>query len=261
MQTEGSTGESRINRLLKQCPDGTPMTSPWLEKQGVTPQLAARYKKSGWLTPLGRGAWIRTGKQLDWKLVIYALQTQLNMQVYPAGKTALELQGRAHYIPMGRNPPLFLSIPAGERLPDWFTKQPFATTLTKLNSTALFDPVYTALTDWKGPDFSIKISTPERAILELCHLVPQKVDTEEVMLLMQGLTGLHPQLMQKALTDCQSVKAKRLFLALAEIVAHPWFERLDPGKLDLGRGKRVLPIHGKLHPRFQITVPDEWRET
>jgi hypothetical protein len=236
------------------------MTSAWLEKQGVTPQLAARYKKTGWLTPLGRGAWIRAGKQVDWELAVYALQTQLNMQVYPAGKTALELQGRAHYIPMGENPPLYLSIPAGERLPDWFTRQPFAANLITLNSTVLFDPVYTALADWEAPKCSIKISSSERAILELCQLLPQKFDTEEVLLLMQGLTTLRPQLMQKVLMDCKSVKAKRLFLVLAEIFDYPWFEKLDPSSLDLGRGKRMLPVQGKLHPHFQITVPDIWKE-
>ncbi len=236
------------------------MTSVWLERNGVTPQLAARYKKSGWLTPLGRGAWIRTGKNLDWRAGVYALQQQQKLQVYPAGKTALELLGHGHYVPMGTYPPIQLSIPALERLPDWFSRQPFATNLGTFNSSVLFDPVYTALTEWEGPDYSIKISTPERAILELCHLAPQKTDTEEVKLLMQGLTSLRPQLVQKALMECQSVKAKRLFLVLAESVRYPWFEKLDIDRLDLGKGKRVLPIQGRVHPRFQITVPEIWRE-
>ncbi|MEQ8289527.1 MAG: type IV toxin-antitoxin system AbiEi family antitoxin domain-containing protein [Gammaproteobacteria bacterium] len=255
-----NTGESRINRLLKQCPEGAPMTSVWLENNGVTPQLAARYKKSGWLSPLGRGAWIRSGKKLDWRAGIYALQSQQNLQVYPAGKTALELLGRGHYVPMGKTPPIQLSIPDKERLPDWFKKQPFAANLMVLNSSVLFDPVYTALTTWDGADYAIKISTPERAMLELCHLLPQKADTEEVKLLMQGLTSLRPQLVQKTLLECQSVKAKRLFLVLAEMSGHAWFQKLDIEQLELGKGKRVLPVEGKLDPRFQITVPQTWME-
>lgn len=253
-------GESRINRLLKQCPEGVPMTSVWLEKNGVTPQLAARYKKSGWLTPLGRGAWIRSGKKLDWRAGVYALQQQQGMQVYPAGKTALELLGHGHYVPMGENPPVQLNIPAREKLPDWFKKQPFASNLSVLNSSILFEPEYTALTEWEGTGYSIKISSPERAILELCHLLPQKADTEEVKLLMQGLTTLRPQLVQKTLLECQSIKAKRLFLVLAELIGYPWFKKLGIEQLDLGRGKRVLPVAGRMHPRFQITVPEIWLE-
>ncbi len=255
-----STGESRINRLLRQCPEGTPMTSPWLREQGVTPQLAAVYGKSGWLTSLGRGAWIRTGRQLDWKLAVYALQSQLNLQACPAGTTALELQGRAHYIPLGKNPPLFLGIPSGQRLPDWFTRQPFAASLSRFNSTGLFDPACSSLINLEQDGFAIRVSSPERAMLELCHMVPRKTDTEEVMLLMQGLTNLHPQRVQEALMNCRSVKAKRLFLVLAEIFSYQWFEHLDLGELDLGSGKRVLPVRGKMHARFQITVPEPWDE-
>lgn len=261
MAVDEQTGRSRVNHLLSQCPDGVPMTSKWLADHGVTPQLVASYKKSKWFTPLGRGAWIRTGKRLDWTAAIYALQTQQGLHVYPSGKTALELMGRGHFLPLGENPPIQLSIPASERLPEWFTRQPFTANLTVFNSAVLFDPVTTALTQWEKQDFSIKISTPERAIIELCHLLPYKTDTEEVQLLMQGLTSLRSQLLQKVLQDCHSVKAKRLFLVLAEIAAHPWFEQLDISTLDLGNGKRTLPIEGKLHPRFHITVPTVWAPT
>lgn len=261
MAVDGNTGQSRVNRLLSQCPDGVPMTSRWLTDHNVTPQLIARYKKSQWFTPLGRGAWIRTGKRLDWTPAIYALQTQQNLHVYPSGKTALELMGRAHFLPLGENPPIQLSLPASERLPEWFTRQPFAANLTVFNSAVLFDPVSTALTHWEGRNFTIKISTPERAIIELCHLLPHKTDTQEVQLLMQGLTSLRPQLLQKVLLDCRSVKAKRLFLVLAEIAAHPWFGQLDISAVDLGNGKRTLPIEGRLHPRFHITVPVTWTRT
>lgn len=234
------------------------MTSTWLEQQGVTPQLAARYKKSHWIRPLGRGAWIRSEKELDWRAAVYALQTQLQIKVYPCGKSALELLGRGHYIPMGMYPPIQLSIPAGEKLPAWFERQPFAANLTTFNSAAVFNPIFTGLTQWEDRDYSIKISTPERAILELCHLLPKRTDTEEVKLLMEGLPSLRAPLLQKVLQDCQSIKAKRLFLVLAELSGHPWFDDLHIEALDLGKGKRTLPIKGKLHPRFKVTVPDVW---
>lgn len=261
MSAEATGGQSRINRLLNRHPNNVPMTSKWLGEQGVNPQLVARYKKSKWLRPLGHGAWIRTGQEVDWKAAIATLQTQQGLKVFPAGKTALELAGRGHFLPLGTTPPIYLSLPAGEKLPAWFLRQPFAANLTVFNSSALFDPLYAALTRWEANDFSIQISTPERAIIELCHLLPRKADAEEVYLLMQGLTSLRPRLLQKTLTACQSIKAKRLFLALAEIADWPWFAQLDIAALHLGRGKRALQIAGRLHPKFQITVPEVWTQT
>lgn len=236
------------------------MTSAWLADQGVTPQLAASYKKSGWLSPLGRGAWIRAGSDVDWMSAVFALQEQQGLHVYPHGRTALEIVGMGHYIPLGKFPPVQLSLPAGERLPSWFLRQPFAVNLRVFNSSTLFDPYYTSLLVWQEKAYSIRISSAERAIVELCHLVPGQTDTEEVKFLMQSLTSLRSQVLQKVLLECQSVKAKRLFLALAEIVGYPWYEKLDISLLDLGHGNRVLPIEGRIHPRFRITVPEIWTE-
>ena len=168
------------------------------------------------------------------------------------------MSGMGHYIPLGRFPPLELSLPAGERLPSWFTRQPFAVNLRVFNSSTLFEPCYTALSKWEEKEYFIKISSAERAIVELCHLVPTQTDTEEVKFLMQGLRSLRSQVLQKVLIECKSVKAKRLFLILAEIMDYSWFEELDISALDLGRGNRVLPVEGRIHPRFHITVPDIW---
>ena len=51
------------------------------------------------------------------------------------------------------------------------------------------------------------------------------------------------------LAHCGSVKVKRLFLALVERHKHAWFARLDLGKADLGKGKRMLVPGGRLHPK------------
>ena len=72
---------------------------------------------------------------------------------------------------------------------------------------------------------------------------------------MEGLTGLRPKLMQELLAACSSVKAKRLFLFLADICRHAWSEKLDVLILDLGKGKRSIVKGGRLDIRYQITVP------
>jgi hypothetical protein len=252
---------TRINTLIAKCPAGAPMTTAWLANQAVSPQLLQRYKASGWLELLGRGAWIRADTQPTLAGAIYALQQMEALKIYPAARTALELQGRAHYIATGIAPVLQLSVERNIRIPRWFKEQGFAKHIQLIKSDALFNPVFASITECRSEGATIKVSSPERAILEYCQLLPRLGDFEEVWQLMAGLTSLQPTLVQSTLQACLSVKAKRLFLVLAEAVGHTWFKELNLDTLELGVGKRSLRIPGTLHPRFKITVPNTWKVT
>jgi hypothetical protein len=85
--------------------------------------------------------------------------------------------------------------------------------------------------------------------------VPARESVYEADVLMQGLANLRPQRLMRLLSVCTSVKVKRLFLALAERHALPWFKHLDVTKVDLGRGKRMLVPGGKLDPKYLLTLP------
>ncbi|MEM7495398.1 MAG: type IV toxin-antitoxin system AbiEi family antitoxin domain-containing protein [Myxococcota bacterium] len=66
-----------------------------------------------------------------------------------------------------------------------------------------------------------------------------------------------PTLTQQLLENCDSVKAKRLFLFLARRTRRPWFRALHPRRLDLGSGPRQVVRGGKLDKTHKITVPRE----
>jgi len=53
---------------------------------------------------------------------------------------------------------------------------------------------------------------------------------------------------------------KRLFLYLAEHIGHEWFNYLDISTIDLGKGKRSIIKNGCLDPKYQITIPSNWRK-
>lgn len=248
---------TRINAVLADCPQGVPMSSVWLESKGIYPQLLQKYKETGWLEPLGRGIWIRAGTLPTLAGAIYALQ-RIAINVYPAARTALELQGRSHYVPTGEVPVLHLSLAAGQGMPGWFRKMGFARNLHILNASALFEPVFSSLAEARSEGVAIKVSSPERAMLEYCHLLPKYAEFEEARQLMEGLPTLRPRLVQSTLQSCKSVKAKRLFLALASVVGHSWFSELGLDEIDLGTGNRILPIEGVPHPVYGITVPETW---
>ncbi len=100
--------------------------------------------------------------------------------------------------------------------------------------------------------------------MEVLYLVPANESFEEAGLLMEGLTTLRPRLVQALLTQCRSVKVKRLFMFLAEACNHAWVKKLDLSKVDFGKGKRMIVKGGRFDAKYNITVPDTdfgWKES
>src|SRR3989338_7546027 len=245
MSSMSSQSESKINHLLKAWPKGTVGTSQWLRSQGVYRQLADTYVKGSWLERVGRGAFKRSGDEVQWTGAVYALQTQLKLSSHPAGKTALQLLGYAHYVALGPESAVVLFGSQNEKLPAWFHQYDWKTKI-RYTMTRLFgDEKILGLANYKAGDYSIKISSSERAMFEVCYDVPEKESYEEAALFMEGLTTLRPELVQALLEQCRSVKTKRLFMHLAERENHSWVKRLNLKKVDFGSGNRVLCKDGQ----------------
>jgi hypothetical protein len=249
---------TKINKLISQWPRGTVASASYLKELGLSQELLAWYKRSGWLKSYGRGAYILASDTVEWTGALYSLQKHLKT-VHAGGKTALELKGYGHFVPMRQK--VYLYGERGFSLPAWFKKsmqnRDFAYVMTNM-----FPPGYEdGLTEFKSGEFAVTISAPERSAMEMLHLVPNVVGFEEASLIMENLAGLRPELVQKHLETCRFVKVKRLFLYLAEKYSHPWFSRLDLSKVDLGKGKRLIVQRGMLDKKYQITVPRRERES
>jgi hypothetical protein len=109
MDTENKT---KINRRSNQWITGTPSAVSYQSAFGFGCDLLVKYKNSGLLEPFGRGAYIRSGDNVDWPGALYTLQTQLALPVHVGGKSALELKGYANYLPAKQNR-VFLYGPRG----------------------------------------------------------------------------------------------------------------------------------------------------
>jgi hypothetical protein len=250
----GTQNKTKINRLVGQWTAGTPRTTSSLAYSGFSRNLVVKYKNSGWLEPFGRGAYIRSGDKVDWPGALYTLQTQLGLPVHAGGKTALERKGYVHYLAT-RERRVFLYGPRGLVLPVWFTGERFGVEFV-VTRTNLFPAAFPeAFTEFPEKDFRVRISAPELAMLEMLHLVPKAVGFDEAGQVMGNLSTLRPEVVQPLLEACGSVKVKRLFLYLAERHDHAWFAKLDPGKVDLGTGKRMIVPKGRYDAKYQITVP------
>lgn len=244
---------AKLNLLLQAWPRGTVALPAFFARQGVSPGLTARYRKGGWIDPIGRGAFVRRGDQVGWEGAVYALQRHAGKSIQPGGRTALELNGQAHFLRMSGRPKVHLFGPPGERLPRWMREHDWGADLRYFGLTLFSHPVDVSLKAYG--EFSLTISSPERAILEVLDGVPRVTSFAEAQLLMEGLPSLRAGLMQQLLEACNSVKVKRLCLYLADATHMPWRADLVDERIDLGTGKRQVVTGGRLDRRYNITVP------
>jgi len=228
----------------------------WLETQGAYQQLVHEYEKSGWIQRVGQGAYVRVGGTVDWAGGLHALQEQLKLPIHAGAKTALQLQRYAHYLAMGKSGSVTLFGSSGTQLPAWFRQYDWGVELRYTTTKLFADDPKAGLTKKELATYAITVSAPERAIMEVLHLVPAEESFEEAGLLMEGLTTLRPRLVQLLLEQCRSVKVKRLFMVLAEACNHAWVGKLDLSRVDFGKGKRMIVKGGRLDAKYNITVPD-----
>jgi len=247
---------SKINQVLKQWPSGTVAASTWLEKQGVSRQLINRYIKTQWIVAVEHGAYSRAGNEkVGWEGGLYSIQHQLELPIHIGGKTALELQGLSHYIPLGKRQRVVLIGLPGTKLPKWFTRHNWQIELRYVATNLFTKETKSEFKNLDFSTFSVKVSSPERAILETLYFIPTKQTWEEALSIMEGLATLRPKILQSLLESCRSIKVKRIFLFLATYCNHAWLKSLDLNKIQLGHGKRVIDEHGFLDKKFNITVP------
>ncbi len=249
-----SENKLKINNLLKVAPKSAVLTTTWLKEQSVSNKLAWWYVKSGWLEHISGGAYCFAGNNITWAGAISAAQQQLKLPVYPGGKTALQLLGKSHYIGMEFQTIQLFATPK-TKIPRWL-QAPYWKESFIVYRPALFNVENTAWqVTFEIEGQSLVVSSPEKASLELCFLVPNAVTFTEAALILEGLSRMRPKLLQSLLEACQSYKAKRLLLYLAEYFQHAWVSEIDLTHVDLGKGKRVIAGGGHYNDKYKISIP------
>lgn len=94
-------------------------------------------------------------------------------------------------------------------------------------------------------------------MMECLYLTPKRLDMVECYQVMEGLVNLRPKVVQQLLESCTSVKAKRLFLYMAEKAGHQWLQFVDQTNIHLGAGDRSLVDNGVYVAKHHISIPRE----
>lgn len=246
---------TKLNQLMSRFPASGVLTSQWLEEQGYYRQLVEKYCKAGWLTRLGHGAFARLNDTVSWQGAVMALQQQSHVPAHLGGLSALNIYGITQYVSLNDEASIFLynNTPKKTALPKWF-QQLFKN--THYYQTRLFTSNF-GVNEKIIDNWTLHASIPERAILEMLALTPNKVTLQHAMELMEGLHRLRSHHLQTLLEVCLSIKVKRLFLCLAELYHLDFFEELDLNRIALGSGKRVIGSGGKYFPKWQLSLPSD----
>ena len=88
--------QTKINKLIQDSPKGLVLLSSWLLNKGYSYELQQRYRNSGWLKSIGKGAMIKSGDPLLLSGALSAFQSQANINIHIGARSALELHGASH---------------------------------------------------------------------------------------------------------------------------------------------------------------------
>lgn len=137
---------------------------------------------------------------------------------------------------LSQQPVLYLYGWATARLPDWFTKRfPAEYHRKRLFDEPSADPLHAG--PFEKRNGAPRVSTPERALLEVLSEVGVSQPLQEARELAESTYGLRAEVLRELLQHCTSVKTVRLCLQLGRELALPWAAKLDPAQLPTGSAR------------------------
>ncbi len=249
---------SKINQVLLDWKTGDVHGIKWLKERGLSRRHSYHYLQEGVFYKLGPAVFSKFGDEVDWRGIIRFFQEEERLPIHVSTKTALELHGHGHYLPLGKKERVEVTSFEKINFPKWAQALDYPYTFV-FRKSSLFSHEY-FLSEYNENRFKIFISSRELAILELIDTIDIIYSLETAENYLNDLTTLRPDVVQKLLEKCRSIKAKRVFLYLADKLELPFFNKLDLNKISLGTGKRQIVKGGELNQKYQITVDREHGE-
>ena len=166
----GKQKQTKLNWLQKWLPEGLVADAAWFEEKGYSGALRNKYVTHGWLDRVARGVYRRptpelapeTEKGLSWESVVLSLQTLLKVHFVVGGRTALELQGFAHYLSSA--PQREIHLYGTEKRPGWVLKTNLKSQFVFHNAKRLFPNNVTFDIDNKSNDPLVRSSYARQSV-------------------------------------------------------------------------------------------------
>lgn len=240
--------------LLEKIPDGLVVTRKKLMALGMDRPSIDYFLRSGKLTQVNHGVYRRPGPPLKWEHLIYSV-TQLGYEVHVGSRSALDLSGFAHYLPLGGVQQIH--VYCKKKLPNWLSTLNEKAQIVSHKFKLLSDLPVTAINNrpfghW---DWPIPYASSELALIELVDEIADEAGFTMTDKYFESATTLRPKLLNELLSNSLKIQANRLFLWFAKRHNLPCFNSINLSEINLGKGKRMIVRGGALDKEFQITVP------
>lgn len=245
---------TKINLIRQSIPVGGVLTSAWLTERNVQRGEQSKFVRSGWLVRLTQGVYQFAGDNAMLYMALATYIGQTDCKCHIGASSALDLRGYTHFLSLAKARS-FVFTTKEDKLQKWIAAREWDMDVILVSTSIFQDDCGLELYEVNGQQ--LRISSPERAIMECLYLYPKYSALMDTYYLMEMLTTLRPKLVTELLLKCSSVKVKRLFLYMAEKTKFPWVKALKLDGVDLGSGTRSLVQGGVLDAKYKITIPKE----
>lgn len=242
--------------LFEKVPEGLVTSRKKLFDLGFSSSSVDFFLRTRKLESVGHGIYRRPGPPLKWEHVVYSIN-QLGYPAHVGSRSALDLQGFAHHLPLtGMTKIQLLSC---VKLPAWVSHNKWLHNL-EVHVSKLIDKlpdlavVERPFGHW---DWPIPYAAPELALMELLDGTKNESDFQVADVYFESATTLRPILLNQLLKSCKKIIVNRMFLWFGERHNHQWVDGLHTSEINIGSGKRMVIRGGALDPKYQITVPRE----
>lgn len=224
--------------LLAKLPRGEPLSTAELQSRGLSAFRASALARSGWLTHLARGVYMLPGDTLTRAGCLAFLSTQ-TPNFHVGGRTALAWRGVRQNLDFREHLNLWGDKP--RVMPDWFTQRFPAS----YQGTQLFDAGLAqgfGLQPLPAGDARVRVSVPERALLELLSDVGKSQSLAEATDLVENLADLRPKVLGELLSHTTRIKVVRLAAQLAARLQLSWAPLAAQHSERIGGGARWIAV-------------------
>ena len=227
-----------FKNVLSKLPRSEPLSTATLREHGVSEFRASALARSGWLTHLGRGAYMLPGDTLT-RDGCLAYLSQRAPGLHVGGKTALAWRGIRQNVAFREVLTLWGDQP--KRLPAWFTQRfPSRYQVTRLFDAELCSGFGRQPIPNGRPE--ILVSVPERALLELLSDVGKTQSLEEARQLVENLRTLREKALDELLAHTTRIKVIRLAETLGNELDLSWAATAKRHSQRIGGGKRWVAV-------------------
>lgn len=256
-----TTHAPNLKWLLEAVPEGFLVDADWMSDNGFGRGLLRDFLGRGWLERLDRDVYIRPSEGsrsgvVGWKTCLLSLSHVMGRNVHIGGTTALAMFAFADQKYLD---PKVGMLTYCDEFPSWLESLqldiPFVTRANNLFHDPVLGVRNLLMKQWLPWGWTVRMSTPERAILEALDEFPDNLKFLHLDAMFRRLAVLSSELMVELLRDCRKNEVKRLFFVFSDRHDHAWRYAIDRADFDLGTDDLGCLQDGKLHPRQGISVP------